>query len=334
MHREKWHDFQSDISSAETASIDRVILGTWGLGSSWSSSYGPMGYGAVSEKDAFDVFTAAWESGVRFVDVALVYGAGEALRRIAKWQRVTSHQFKPIVKVGRPVVDGVPVSRLEFESISREISMIAAFLGKPAAILIKDPPAEAFLNGRLSRLMGDIAATWPGVGIGVATHRFECAIFLPEAAGNIAQIEYNGLNWKTSLAVMATLHSRGWNLWGAQPLANGFLSGKYRIGHHFPRDDWRSQLPGPVTNDMIGRAVEFFDHLGKLSESHRPPVLATAFCLLAPHLEKVAVGPKHICQWRDVLAALALSRSNEFRELCGRLYRRAQEGVRLASANP
>src|SRR3954464_4690436 len=74
--------------------VSVVGLGTWQLGADW---------GAVDERVALDILTAAADSGVTFFDTADVYGDGRSERLIGAFLRGHTGEVMVATKMGRRV---------------------------------------------------------------------------------------------------------------------------------------------------------------------------------------------------------------------------------------
>ena len=285
---------------------------------------GPLGYGSVLEETAFDVLDTAWTAGIRWIDTASSYGGGNGYKRLADWQAKSSLRFHLIVKPGRPLINGQPATRLQLEDLIIEISRAEAILGSPSVILIKDPPKESFRDQSILSIMDEVATRFPLAKIGLASCLLsECATLPITLVPRIVQVEYHGINWLTATPIISALAQKGWLIWGMQPLAYGFLGGRYSAKSVFPDDDWRRQIPQQYQTMLAIAAKSFIERLTALVSGVPPSVLSIAFCLTNPNVERIVIGPKTKSQLDDALAALALSETSLFRELIADLMREA-----------
>ncbi|WP_199920572.1 aldo/keto reductase, partial [Streptomyces sp. NRRL S-481] len=71
--------------TARTAASS-LVLGTWGLAGRGGLPR-DRSYGDVTDTAAYETMDRAWEAGIRIVDTAPAYGAGEGLRRVGQWQQ-------------------------------------------------------------------------------------------------------------------------------------------------------------------------------------------------------------------------------------------------------
>jgi len=307
---------------------ESLVLGTWGIAGPYSADNQPCGYGAVDETAARAVLDAAWVRGIRQVDTTSSYGGGEGWSRLRAWEELSGERFQLTIKVGRPLVDGRPVSRLDLPSIGAEIADARATFGRsPHVVLIKDPTLAWFMT--------DAEATWsqlqclePRATLGVATHLHEARDHLSSTNGRrIAQIEYHGINRRAAARTAANLSGKGWSVWAMQPLAYGFLA---RDGDQqrqaFGADDWRVRLSPESCAGFARHAAAFHAGFAFGQTTYTKAAVALAFVLSDPHVDRVVVGPKAPSQFDDVDAALVLCQDDEFVDRCHAL-RTGPEGV-------
>ncbi len=284
--------------------MSKLILGTWGLSGKSFVGDRASGYGDVSINDAFDVFDAACEHGIDHVDTAPNYGNFNGYRRIHQWQEDRGAQFSLIVKVGRFEREGVMHSHGSINEILQQAAPILEMFPNVSHLLIKDPAASLVENGQLVEFMKALNMEHPSLTIGFSTHLAHELMQLPPVGENnfVIELEYNAINATRMNPVLDVLHNKGWKLWGMQPLAYGFLSGKYDTNSRFSAQDWRSLLPG-YTVQTLCLLSEAFRNTFLQESALSPAVRAVLFCLMNPILEKIVIGPKHIGQLNDFIQA-------------------------------
>ncbi|WP_267595493.1 aldo/keto reductase [Carbonactinospora thermoautotrophica] len=293
-----------------------LVLGTWGISGAFTTPAGPGGYSHVPEERFRQVLDAAHEAGIRWIDVAPGYGAGEGLRRLAAWQRSRGRAFCVVVKPGRPLTADGPRSDLSLDGLRAELERCAELVGQPAGILLKDPPAEAFEHGELAGVLEALRVEHPDARVGVATHRLDLVPLLPRLPGTerpVVQLEYHLLNRASSVPAVRAATALGWEAWAMQPLAYGFLGGRHTAATTFPPDDWRSRMPEPVRAALVTGA-RYLPRVLPPALRERPLAeVALAWCLADPCVSRVVVGPRSREQLGAALAAVRLASDAEFR---------------------
>lgn len=322
--------------TAERHVEERIVLGTWGLSGPVEAPDGPAGYPGRPAHCFDEVLDAAYRAGVRWVDTAPGYGAGSGLVRLAAWQRSRGAAFQVVMKPGRPHGPYGPRSDLRIGSLRQEIDAGVELVGPPAAILVKDPPEEAFRDGGLAAVLGELTSAFPGTRVGVATHRLDLVPYLPEAStappgnpgptpGNgppahhepdvarpVVQMEHHAVNRTVAVPAAGHARQRGWEVWGMQPLAYGFLAGRYGPDTRFAADDWRSRLPRQARSALAAGARGFAASLPPPFASRSAAECALAWCLTDPSLQRIVVGPRTGAQFASVLRAMSLATDPRF----------------------
>lgn len=120
--------------------------------------------------------------------------------------------------------------------------------------------------------------------------------------GQVMMIEYNPLSAPSVVETIQRAHAAGVGILSRGALAKGLLTGKYRPGHDFPRDDVRSRIPPAQRDGLIGKVGE----LVRRGWTRRQ-LLASAlsFPLLQSGCSSVVVGCKTTDQVEENLLALA-----------------------------
>ena len=288
-----------------------MVLGTWGISGAVSTAAGPAGYSDVDTATTDAVLDAAWSAGVRWLDTAGAYGAGEGLRRAADWQRRRGRNWRIVVKPGRPLGAQGPRSELGPAAIRAELAVQP--VAEPAAVLLKDPSEAAFRDGTVPRLLADLQAGGHRL-VGVATHRLDLvpALGPPPGGAGVLQLEFNLLNRVVAQPAARAAADAGWQVWGMQPLAYGFLGGRHDAATVFGADDWRSRIPPAARAAFQAGARGLRSWLPPRAARHPPAETALAWCLAAPELSRVVVGPRSVAQLRSLDGAWELATDPEF----------------------
>lgn len=135
---------------------------------------------------------------------------------------------------------------------------------------------------------------------------------LGTARFHTSQPRYNMLDRRVEDEVLPFCQRHGIGVLTHSPLAKGLLTGRYRIGHKFPNDDERSQLPR-FGGETFAHYVEVADRLQKVAIEKGTGMvqMAIAWILRLPSVSCVLVGAKSPEQVSTHLSAVDIVFSDE-----------------------
>jgi aryl-alcohol dehydrogenase-like predicted oxidoreductase len=303
---------------------DRLVLGTWGLAGSFRRFAREYGYGAVSASQAGAVLEAAWDGGLRALDLAWSYGDGIAAQRVAAFQSTSGKRFAITCKTGRIQRDGALISTTARSELRAEVDRLASLVGPPAQVLLKDPDREVLTSPLLLELCAGLQDDWPGARVGIASHELDALVGAPAARGPwVAQIEYHGLALARSRRAARCLKERGWTVTGMQPLAYGYATGKFGADHVFAADDWRRLIPARQHAELGQLGAEVAARLSTAVPEETAATTAVGLCLADPLLDAVVIGPKTPDQLRELIRGHAVAADRRLRDAARELWERA-----------
>lgn len=283
----------------------RIVLGSWGLSGESFVGKRPSGYGTNHPNEVIQVLDEAYTRGIRLIDTASNYGNGQFYSVLEEYMRNTGNIFNLIVKAGRYEENGRMVSFQNTCELIQQLSPIVDRFKSTEYIFIKDPPAKHFVNGQIHSYLSAIQKEWPDKKVGISTHLTTELNFLPEAPFPLfIELEFNGINALRIQSEIQNLKRKNWFILGMQPLAYGFLSGKYRVDHLFADNDWRKDISTETKSGLIAMSNLFHSRFMADDSKLSPAIRALLFCLANPHLDQIIVGPKNMEQLKDVFFAL------------------------------
>jgi len=213
-----------------------IGIGTWAWGDNLFWDYAP-----AKDKDKVrDAFLESLSSGITFFDTAEVYGLGESERligeflqeigdRSAKVQIATKFMPLPWRFNAQVVKDAITASLKRLQ-----VSKIALYqVHQPVSFLISQKTlmqtlAEEVKNGRIESV---------GISNYSASQMREAHGYLAEQGVKLAvnQVRYSLLNREIETnGILATAQELGVTILAYSPLAQGLLTGKYRVGSDRP----------------------------------------------------------------------------------------------------
>jgi D-threo-aldose 1-dehydrogenase len=245
----------------------------------------PLGglYTAVSEEDARATIDAAWDAGIRFFDVAPLYGEGLAEKRLgAGLAGRPRDEYVLSTKVGRLVVDGDVVFDFSRDGVLRSLEESLERLGhdRVDVLLIHDPEnhmeqalREALPAVRELREQGVVGSIGAGMNFPeplerIAREGVDCVLM----AGRYTLLDRSGLGLLDASAQL------GVDVIAAGVFNSGLLAGGTTFNYQ------------PAPPELLSRARAVFDECAR----HGVPATAAAvqFPLSHPAVKRVLVGAR------------------------------------------
>lgn len=277
-----------------------IGVGTWQFGGEWGLDY------TQPQVDA--IFDAARETGINLIDTAECYGdhlsekfVGEAIRRDRdNWILATKfgHHFHDLFD---RTTDWSP------EDVVRQLDASLEALQTDYVDLYQfhSGPDEAFetegLWEALAREKAKGKIRHLGVSIG-GPNSYQTGKASAVGAETI-QVVYNRLETKPEEEVLPLCEKHRLGVLARVPLASGYLSGKYKPGDEFPKNDVRSHWGGN-RDEKIAQALEIRDR--EVPDDVNMAQWALAWCLRNAVVTTVIPGCKNPEQVRSNAAAADL----------------------------
>jgi len=292
--------------------VSVIGLGTWQFGGEWGKDF--------TQSEVDQLTGRAGELGVNLIDTAECYGdhlaealVGRAIRRDRdRWIVATKfgHRFHP----DRAAQAGADPGSVRTGHWSP--AEVAAQLDASLRALSTD-----YIDVYQSHGGSDADFATPGLWeeldrqvqagkirhLGVSLDPGDAArAARAQAVGaGVVQVTYNRLNRAAEDSVLPAAAGQGLGVLAREPLANGFLSGKYRPGSRITTPgDWRSSQDAADVDARLARVEQ-------IATSEVPAGVplarwALAWCLQHPAVSAVIPGSKTIEQLEGNLAATAL----------------------------
>jgi len=292
--------------------VSVVGVGTWQLSGEWGMRF------TQHEVDA--LLGRARDVGVNLVDTAECYGdhraealVGEAIRgRRGDWVVATKfgHRFHEDAMQAEGWSPGqvrtdhwTPsevVAQLEesLRALRTDYVDIYQFHSCPDEVFDRDDLWEALheqvAKGKVRHL-----------GVSLGGDDVYQAGRAPERGASVLQVGYNRLDRAAERGVFPASQDHDLGVLAREPLANGYLTGKYRPGARVTAEgDWRSgHEPAEVQ-----RKLEVVDQIRRTEVPEGVPMAtwALAWCLQHPAVSSVVVGCKSVDQVEANAAAADL----------------------------
>jgi len=285
--------------------VPRVALGCGNFGGVGSA---PELFGqGLSEGEAFALMDAAWEAGIGHFDTADAYGGGRSERMIGSWMQtrgvrplITTKTFNPMTAGGDHGLAPERIFRQLESSLDRlDLDYVDLYLAHEFDPSV--PLAETVGALEDLRKAGKIRAY--GVSNFDADQlRAAVAAGAPSAIQN----EHSLLARADEAEVLPVCSEVGVAYLVFNPLAGGWLTGKYRRGEAFPEGSRMTQRPepyAPFLSETTFARLEAIERLGR-NRGTSMAGLALAWLLGDPRVTQVVVGPgrpEHLAPVREAL---------------------------------
>lgn len=287
-------------------SVSVIGIGTWQFGGEWGKNF--------TQPEADAMFDRCRDLGINLVDTAECYGdhlserlVGGAIKRDRKnWILATKfgHHFHGF-QSRTQVYDPEDVRRqLEASLAALQTDYIDLYqfhsgnnteFGTPG---LWEMLAEQVKAGKVLHL---------GLSVSPPDNLFQvdrCT----EVGSEAVQVVYNRLDRKPEQAVFPSCAKQNLGVLARVPLASGYLSGKYKPGTQFDKEDWRSTVDRKKIDDRLAEAQ-------RVKESEVPAGVdmaqwALAWCLQHNAVSCTIPGCKDVKQVESNAAGADLARKD------------------------
>jgi aryl-alcohol dehydrogenase-like predicted oxidoreductase len=293
--------------------VSALGLGTWQLGGEWGRQF--------TQQDVDRLFRRAQELGINLVDTAECYGdhlaeslIGRAISRNRKdWivatkfghrfhsERMIDERWSPGSVRSDHWSPGEVLEQLDRSLQALRTDYIDLYLFHSGG-------DEVFDNDELWAALNDQvrkgSIRFLGVALGASDNLHQTARATTVGA-SVIELTYNRLNRAAEAAVFESCHEQNLGVLAREPLANGFLSGKYRPGAGIAAsNDWRANIDPHELQDRL-------DAVDKIRAEEVPDGVsmaewAVAWCLRNPIVSAVIGGTKSVEQLESLAKAVDL----------------------------
>lgn len=260
--------------------VSEIGMGTWALGGAkHGHSYGP-----VDDQEALKIIRKALELGCNFFDTADIYGHGHSEKLLGTALRGTRQSVYIATKVGWDFYHGPVRMNLSpaYLCFALERSLKRLKTDYVDLYQIHNPPAGFALDAVYEAL--EAFKTQGKIRFyGLSIHTLSEGL-AAIAAGCIdtLQIAYNLCCRTPGEILFPVAQAQQIGIIAREPLANGFLTGKYTLQTLFPAGDFRQSW----SEDLKQRRIALVGHLQELLKPY-----LTTFSLAQRALQFVLTQP-------------------------------------------
>jgi myo-inositol catabolism protein IolS len=274
--------------------VSVIGMGTWQFGGEWGKDF--------RQDEVDQMFDAAREEGINLIDTAECYGdhtsesfIGNAIQRDrANWIVATKfgHKFhghmnrtdeRSATHVARQVEDSLKALKTDYIDLFQYHSI----------------RHEEFANDELTALLQKLLKSGKirhlGNSISGQTRKNVNQVEESSARGVEAiQVIYNRLDRAPEEAVFGSCQKQNLGVLARVPLASGFLSGKYKAGSSFGRNDVRGGQDRATIDAKLWEVEEI--RRREVPAGAEMAQWALGWCLLNPAVTAVIPGCKDVAQ--------------------------------------
>jgi aryl-alcohol dehydrogenase-like predicted oxidoreductase len=271
--------------------VSEIGLGAWQLAN--------PDWGVNDGNEAARIIQKSLEAGCNFFDTAPAYGRGVSEKLLGQVLKSVRKDVILCTKFGH-TADGVTDFSANVIRPSMEASLKRLQTDYLDIVLMHNPPRE-MMDGRVAtqyeefeKLKAEGKIREYGVSL---DWREEIETVVDTTKSKALEVFFNAL-YQEPLPAFQKAYEHGVGIIVKVPLDSGWLSGRYRKGHHF--EDIRKRWPPEV----IARRSELVEQFAKLIPEGTSIVQAALqFILAQPQVSTIIPGAKSVEQALDNFAA-------------------------------
>jgi aryl-alcohol dehydrogenase-like predicted oxidoreductase len=308
--------------------VSEVGFGAWAIGGNrYGNSYGP-----TDDAESLRAVRRALDLGCNFFDTADVYGHGHSEEILGEALEGRRHEVILATKVGgnfynrdvHPLLRdrvaqaaGVPFDRISPDAllpVTHDATFTASYVRFALAmslarlrtdyidlLQLHNPPQPQISALETYGVLEDLKKEGLIRAYGVSVHSPEEGLAaIQSTMPDTVQLVYNLARREAEAAFFPAAQAANVGVIAREPLANGFLAGRYVDDSTWDRGDIRSRMPQQYVGQLValGRRVrELASRTGSTAAQ-----LALRFALDNPGVATVIVGTKTVAQSDDNFA--------------------------------
>lgn len=284
--------------------VSAVGFGAWAIGGNeFGNSYGP-----TYDDDSRAAVSAALEAGCTFFDTADVYGHGHSEVLLGE---ALKNRRKEVVIATKGGSDFYHTpARLNFTEnhliFAVEQSLKRLSTDYIDLYQLHNPPFSLIESGRVFEPLEKLKTQGKIRFYGISIHDpQEGLLAMKMGKPSAIQVVYNYLHRDAAEELFPRALAEGVAIIAREPLANGFLTGKYTKESVFPVGDIRHQWPSKYQTQLINQVQDFLRVTSTTPFS--PAQNALRFVLAQPAISVVIPGCKTMEQVQENFKSSELS---------------------------
>jgi aryl-alcohol dehydrogenase-like predicted oxidoreductase len=285
--------------------VSEIGFGAWAIGgNAHGNSYGP-----TEDAESLRALALAVDHGCTFFDTADVYGQGHSEELLGQALKDVRDKVVIATKGGSDFYH--QPARLNFTEshmiFAVEQSLRRLHTDRIDLYQLHNPPFSLLESGRLFEPLERLKQQGKIRYYGISIHDpQEGLLAIKVGKPSTIQVVYNYLRRDAAEELFPRALAEGVGILAREPLANGFLTGKYTKDSIFPMGDIRHQWPSKYQAQLINRVNDFLKTVGDTSP-FTPAQTALRFVLAQPAVSTVLAGSKTVAQTEENLKTSGLA---------------------------
>ena len=293
--------------------VSVVGVGTWQFGGAWGKEF------EIGE--VRDMFAAAKECGINFIDTAECYGDHTSERLVGEALENERDQWVIATKFGHnPGSDNPPEVNWQPDEVKKQLDESLRSLRSDYVDILQFHSGgdEFFDNSELWAMLNDEvkAGRVKHLGISIGSNR---NIYQTDKAtevnASVIQVVYNRINRAPEEEVFASCQRQDLGVLARVPLASGYLSGKYKPGSRWAEGDVRHRRNAEDIDEALAEVEDI--KAKEVPDGVEMASWALAWCLKHPAVTCVIPGCKSVEQILTNAAAVDLVTEKHPQDLVG-----------------
>lgn len=278
--------------------VSEVGFGAWAIGgNTHGNSYGP-----TDDQESLRAIQTALHLGCTFFDTADCYGHGHSEELLGQALKGSRTQVLLATKGGSDFYHDPP--RLNFNEqhlvFALERSLKRLNTDYIDLYQLHNPPFSLIERGRIFEPLEKLKTQGKIRFYGLSIHDpQEGLLAMKTGHPDSIQVVYNYLRRDAAEELFPRALAEGAAIIAREPLANGFLTGKYTKDSVFPVGDIRHQWPSKYQTQLINQIQDFSKMVSK--EPFSQTQAALRFVLSQPAISVVIPGCKTVSQVEENL---------------------------------
>ena len=230
--------------------VSEVGFGAWAIGgNAHGNSYGP-----TEDEASIAAIEKAVESGCNFFDTADVYGHGHSEELLGKALKGHREDMIIATKVGGDFYHGQPRMNFNSDYVEFAVEKSLERLGTDYLDLLQmhNPPLQLIRNPNLYLPFEKLKKQGKIRHYGLSIHNPQEGLEAMKYGGpESIQVVFNLLRQEAKMKLFESARDKNVGVIAREPLANGFLTGKYNEDTVFPPGDIRHNFPREYIRGLI-----------------------------------------------------------------------------------